>query len=277
MAAIVARSARCHPWQPIDRNLFVGKDEESMSRRRWIISIAAVALPVAAIVIAQRVRRVVAYDRIVSKPSTARLLSVRPTTVTPEYARQTDTVNTGYSTFRVPSAKFDQLRAFETWLDLRVDDRSAVLLTEIHYDTTHSPDGNFTFTGNALNTYPAASDHVFFMSSTDLTQHTLLIMKKLSNSYGERGIAFFETDRTKGIIRYGSDPYYSDGIHLIVWDRQWPLCQEITLTIADPQLRKETADAIAASYTFTVTSLPGRDRLLEMAQQAADSFSPSAD
>ena len=42
--------------------------------------------------------------------------------MTPSYHGKTITVNTGYSTFKVPSAAFNQLRAYETWLDLRMND-----------------------------------------------------------------------------------------------------------------------------------------------------------
>lgn len=230
----------------------------------------------AAALIAPRVQRTIDYHKIVSKPSTSHLLNVQPMTITPSYVGETETVNTGYASFAVPSNTFHQLHAFETWLDLRANENCKVLLTEVHYDKTLSPDGNFTFTKNALNTFPLGSAQVFSMSQDDLTQHTLLLMTKLSNSYVQRGIAFFENEQTKGFIRYGSDPYFSDGTHIIVWDKQWPLCQEIALTIPDPQLRKDTAHSIAASYAFTVTSLPDRGSLIEMAEQAVKNFNTVA-
>lgn len=100
---------------------------------------------------------------------------------------------------------------------------------------------------------------------------------KLSVSYAERGIAFFETSRTKGIIRLGAEPYFAHGVHLNVWDQLHPRCQEITITVSDPDLRHDTAQAVASTFEFTVDVLPDHDKLCRTSTHAAEAFSRHAD
>ncbi len=215
------------------------------------------------------------YRSFVSNSRASTRLSVQPTTDSVQFEKPTETINTGYSTFSVPSGVFSHMDSRDTSLTLRGGDHFEVILPEVHFERDFSTDGNYSFFHQAMQEYPVTVARVFAMNNAEFTRHITLIMAKYSSS-GEGGIAFFETNQTKGIIRLGSGPHSAGIIYLNVWDKQRPLCQEMCIKVSDPTLRNDTARAIASSYVFTIDALPDRDKLIQMSKYAAEAFSNRA-
>lgn len=251
------------------------RKEITLSRRRWLLVGAVTVVVAVAVLFVPRVHRTIAYRRIVSSPSASRRLSVQPTTMAAHFEKPAEIINTGYSTFSVPSGVFTHMDSHGTWLNLQGGDFS-VLFTEVNFASEFSVDGNYSFFHRAMQESPVTAAQAFSMNDSEFIQHVALIMAKLSNSYADRGITFFETTRTKGIIRLGSEPYFAHGVHLIVWDQLHPLSQEITITVSEPDLRNDTAQAIASTFEFTVDVLPDHDKLCQMSTHAAEAFSKRA-
>lgn len=168
------------------------------------------------------------------------------------------------------------MQAHHTWLQLRGPSDAEVLLTEVGFPDELSADGNFTFYMDALNVQPATKWQVFTMSESEFESHLLLILGKAATPYADTKVGYFETSYAKGLIRYGSQTDFPDVINIAVWDNSSDLSQEITITMADPTLRQQVADSIAATYRFKVRELPSRDNLAALARKAAATFNEEA-
>ncbi|GAB5442968.1 MAG: hypothetical protein Fues2KO_33170 [Fuerstiella sp.] len=168
------------------------------------------------------------------------------------------------------------MEAYETWLVLTGQSAAEVFLSEVGYPTELSADGNFTFHADAISAQPATAWEVFSMSDSEFEAHLALIIGKAATPYADNEVEYFKTPHVKGFIRHGSAQFHPDIVHIAVWSNTSDLYQEITITIADAQLRRDVANTIAASYRFTVQELPSRDVLVSLAQKAAVNFSPKA-
>ena len=244
-----------------------------MSRKRWWLTIALVTLVMGAFSAAPRARRALAYRNQISSPVAAAKLAIRPQIVKPIAPGNTDTIDTFYSTFSVPSGIYTQLESHETWLVLTGRQDAKILLTEIGYPSDLSADGNFTFYNDALYAFPATGWQVFSMSEKEFTSHVRRIAGKVATPYADRHVSLFETPNTKGIIHYGSAEHFPNVTNIAVWDKVNSIFQEITVTVADPELREQTATCIAATYCFKLDVTPDRDKLLLLIEQAVASFS----
>ena len=220
-------------------------------------------LAMGAFSIAPRARRALAYRNHISSPVAAAKLAIRPQIIKPIAPAITDTIDTPYSTFNVPSGIYTQLESHETWLVFTGSQDAEILLTEIGYPTELSADGNFAFYNDALYACPATGWQVFFMSEKEFTSHIKLIAGKVATPYADRDVSLFETPNTKGIIRYGSAQHFPNVTNIAVWDKVNPIFQEITVTVTDDELREHTAACIAASYRFKLDVAPDRDTQLQ--------------
>ncbi|MBA4032776.1 MAG: hypothetical protein C0478_18060 [Planctomyces sp.] len=248
-----------------------------MSRSKWLLTVSLLVAAITLFSLYPRFGRVIAYrDLVTGSPASSRL-AIRPLSIEPHLATKTETIDTNYSQFAVPAAVFTQLDSLKTWLKLHDAGDRRVLLTEPHYDTQFSADGNYTFFLQSLHEQPLSSWQVFMMSEADYSSHWKRITAKLATTYADRDVSFFQTSHTKGIIRYGSTADYPDVINLIIWDNVHPISQELIVTIPYPQLREMTAQSIAASYCFTLHVVPPRETLLQLAREASESFTAHVD
>lgn len=247
-----------------------------MSRKRWLLTITLVTLAMAAMSVGPRARRTLAYLNQVSSPAAAAKLAIRPKMVKPTAPASTDTIDTLYSTFSVPSGVFTTLDSNGTWLVLAGRHEFEILLTEIGYPTELSADGNFTFYNEALSACPATGWAVFSMSDKQFASHVKCIAGKLATPYADRDVSVFKTPNVKGIIRYGSAERFPGVINIAIWDLDKPLFQEITVTVPDTELLEQTATCIAATYCFKLDVTPDRDKLLLLLKQAVASFNLKA-
>lgn len=229
-----------------------------------------------AMAVVPRARRTLAYLNRVSSPAAAAKLAIRPKVVKPVAPANTDAIDTMYSTFSVPSGVFTTLDSHETWLVLTDRHDAEILLTEIGYPTELSADGNFTFYNEALSACPASAWQVFSMSDKQFASHVKCIAGKVATPYTDRDVSVFQTSSVKGIIRYGSAEHSPSVINIAIWDLEKPLFQEITVTVADTELREQTATCIAATYCFKLDVTPDRDKLLLLLEQAVASFNLKA-
>ena len=170
----------------------------------------------ATMAIAPRARRTLAYLNQVSSPAAAAKLAIRPKMVKLSAPADTDTIDTFYSTFSVPSGVFTKLDSHETWLVLTGRHDAEILLTEIGYPTELSADGNFTFYNEALSTCPASGWQVFSMSDDQFTLHVKRITVKVATPYADRDVSLFQTPNAKGIIRYGSVEHFPSVINIAI-------------------------------------------------------------
>lgn len=225
-----------------------------------------------AIVVGPGARRALLYRIQLSNPVTAAKLSIEPQIVKPIAPVNTDKIDTFYSTFSVPSGIYTRLESHETWLVLTGRQDAEILLNEIGYPSELSADGNFTFYSDAISVRPATSWQVFSMSETEFATHVKLILGKAATPYADRDVSLFETPSTKGIIRYGSAEHFPSVTNIAIWDKTNPICQEITITVADPELRDQMAKCIAATYSFKLDVAPDRDKILPLVERAVAAF-----
>ena len=230
----------------------------------------------AAIVVGPDARRALLYRIQVSNPVAAAKLAIEPQIVEPIAPVNTDKIDTFYSTFSVPSGIYTRLESHETWLALTGRQDAEILLTEIGYPSELSADGNFTFYRDAISVRPATAWQVFYMSEKEFATHEKLIAGKVATPYADRDVSLFETPNTRGIIRYGSAEHFPSVTNIAIWDKTNPICQEITITVADPELRGQTATCIAATYSFKLDVAPDRDKLLPLLERAVASFNLKA-
>jgi len=246
-----------------------------VSRKRWLLTITLVTLAMAAMSVGPRARRTLAYPNQVSSPAAAAKLAIRPKMVEPIAPASTDTIDTLYSTFSVPSGVFTTLDSHETWLVLAGGHEAEILLTEIGYPTELSADGNFTFYNEALSACPASGWAVFSMSDKQFASHVKCIAGKVATPYAG-DVSVFQTPNVKGIIRYGSAERFPGVINIAIWVLEKSLFQEITVTVPDTELLEQTATCIAATYCFKLDVTPDRDKLLLLLKQAVASFNLKA-
>lgn len=246
------------------------------NKTKWFLASAAACLGIITVITVPRLYRTITYQQKISDKSISRALALKLRSAAPEETVDAKSVDTHYSTFKLPADVFLHMQAHETWLVLTGEPAAEVLLTEVGYPTELSADGNFTFYADAINAQPATAWEVFTMSGPEFEAHMGLIIGKAATPYADTEVGYFETPHVKGFIRYGSEQFHPDIINIAVWDNTSHLFQEITITIADPQLRRQVADTIAASYRFTVQELPSREKLVSLAQKAAATFNPEA-
>lgn len=248
-----------------------------MSRKhKWIVTSIAASLFLTTILALPRFYRAFAYQEKISAPAIAKKLRLQLGSVSPHATEDSQLVDAHYSTFRLPANTFTHMQAHYTWLKLEGPSDAEVLLTEVGFPTELSADGNFTFYMDALNVQPATKWQVFTMTDREFESHLVLILGKAATPYADTRVGYFETSDTKGFIRCGSQTHYPDVINIAVWDNSSDLFQEITITMADPTLRQQVADSIAATYRFKVKELPSRDSLTSLARKAAATFNGEA-
>ncbi|MEP3479100.1 MAG: hypothetical protein ABJZ55_07635 [Fuerstiella sp.] len=114
------------------------------------------------------------------------------------------------------------------------------------------------------------------MSEAEYKKHIRLVFGKIATPISANRISFFETKTTKGILRYGSGKYCSNAINLLIWDRKRKLFHDINVTVQDAELRYRVANGIAASYQFSIDVVPEHERMLDLAERAAELFNPNA-
>jgi len=243
-------------------------------KKKWFL--AAACLGIFTIIAVPRLHRTITYQQKISAPAISRTLALKLRSESPQEAVRVKSVDTHYSTFKLPADVFSHMQAHETWLVLTGQSAAEVLLTEVGYPTELSADGNFTFYADAIAAQPATAWEVFTMSDPEFKSHLRLIVGKAATPYADAQVDYFETPHVKGFIRHGSAQFHPDIINIAVWDNTNHLFQEITITISDPQIRREVANTIAASYRFTVQELPSRDVLVSLAQEAVATFNPKA-
>ena len=240
--------------------------------KKWLLLSIVAAICVIVAFAAPRLQRSIAYQRRVSEPSVSRKLAIELASTEPAAAANAEVIEANYATFKVPVGVFADLQAHETWLLLNGSSNAEVLLTEVGYPTELSVDGNFTFYHDAINTRPATQWQVFTMSESDFAAHLTLVIGKAATPYADNRVTYFETSTTKGFMRHGSQHAFPDVINIAVWDKERPIAQEITVTIADPTIRQQVAD----SYQFNLEEVPDRHTLLELVKKAANTFQPNA-
>ena len=243
--------------------------------KKWLLLSILVLVCVLAAVIVPRLQRVAVYQRKITEPTVALKLAIKLWISHPILPFDSVSVDTLYSTFQVPANVFTSMEPHETWLLLHGPSSTEVILSEVGYLTELSPDCNFTFYQNAINAEPSTQWEAFAMSDTDFTTHLSLIIGKAATPYADSEVLYFETLTVKGFIRHGSESHYSDTVNIAIWDKKYPLSQEVTIKISDPVLRQQVTDSIAASYRFKLDEAPSPDALKSIAKQAAELFSPS--
>ncbi len=243
-----------------------------MSRFRWLIVLSLSFVLVTIVLVYPRIERLTSYRRLILNPHATSRLAIQPNSMYPQPVPDTQLIDTFYSQFQVPAGFFTSLDARKTWLKLQNANGDSVLLTQLHYETHFSADGNYTFHRQSLNEQARTSWQVLLMPEDEYAEHWALIAAKIAIPYADQDVSTFHTSTTKGIIRFGSTTTYPHVVSMVVWDISRPISQEIIITIADPELRHSTVETIASSYRFTIDAIPPVDIQQQLASEASRSF-----
>ena len=226
---------------------------------------------ITALLLYPRLRRTLKYTDFVSKPGTAARLAVIPAKIQVVVANGSAPISTRWATFSVPADLLNSMTAHETWLNLESQTDTSVLLTELHYETQFTADGNFSFQDAAANATPTNALDVFLMSNSAFEDHMKLIVAKFANGFRDRGVSRFQTEYTKGMIYHGGAGSPSD-IEIHLWHLSAPVSEIIVVSSPDHAVRESIARSIAASFRFTIDAVPDRDALLQLAKESAEAF-----
>lgn len=243
-----------------------------MSRSRWLTVLSLLLVLVIIALSSPRVERLASYRRLILDPHATPQLAIQPKSMHPQTVPDTQLIDTFYSQFQVPDGFFTNLDARKTWLKLHNANGDSVLLTQLHYETHFTADGNYTFNRQSLNEQAKSSWQVLLMPEGEYAEHWKLIAAKIATSHADQDVFTFHTSTTKGIIRYLSTTTGPHVVNLVIWDISRPISQEIFITIADPELRYSTVETIASSYRFTIGAIPPVDIQQQLADDASKSF-----
>jgi len=241
-----------------------------LTRKKSLVLIAAL-LSAASVLFVSRLHRTVVYSEMISRQIAERL-AIRPVVAQPSIPDQSQAIVTRYATFSVSPTVLRKMDAHDTWLKLSGDGECSVLLTEIHFESQFTSDGNYTFYRDAALTVPVSRWECFCMSDQEFKSHVPHVVAKAANGFADRGITFFENQHSKGIVYHGSDSPTSIQTEIAIWDKVHPIAQTIAISHSDAKLCEQVADSIAATWQFTITELPDRDTLVKLANDSASDF-----
>lgn len=242
-----------------------------MPRRFKLLAGVILLLAVIALTLYPRLRRTFKYAEFVSQPNAAQRLAITPNRVDLSQADDLVSVATLWAEFKVPGGLITSMSPHETWLIIDSESDTSVVLTELHYETQFSSDGNYSFYLDAANVSPRSSIDVFGMSDSEFESHIKLITEKYAEGLRDRGVSVFETEAVKGFILHGGAQEPTD-VLVQLWDKNHSVCQYIIVISKDPGLRKEIAKTIASTFRFTVESVPDRGALIDLVAKSAAMF-----
>jgi hypothetical protein len=223
----------------------------SMSKKKRIIWVVVVAvLLVLVIYLTPRIMVCNSYHKMISRPLALETLSIKPQQVILPQPNNSCVFSLGFAEMPLCPNSIRTIRYNKgLGVSCRDDSNSITYLfalprnpSEITYDLQLK----------MANTRPINYSEIFFSNIDEVVcRIRSAYIFKVSNVLNQNGIGIFETERIKGLIRFGRKKY-PDEIEAEIFSKDGKVTQDILVISESPQKSKEAMFSLLSSYWITI-------------------------
>lgn len=224
-----------------------------MRRWRFVVFASVAALGILALIAYPRGARCFFYKKMIA--STSENLAAQPKSVEIACSEKTMPLSLGYAKTALPENWPTTVTVKGTAISIFAKNGAAVVFMPPVFDTTFSDDGNYSWSLAVARSKRQTLGAIFRMSSAEYDELIRHTFPKANNTFNQNGIGLFETERCRGIIRYG--PHAEPGhINIEVWSKRGQVSQGILIHAPDADAAFRIVECVLFNLEYSIDRVP---------------------